>query len=45
MIGTIIALLTYFILRQYLNKIGFNDYLLKNQKVERMYICDEPLCL
>lgn len=44
MIGTIIAILTYFILRKYLNKIGFDDYLLKNQ-TERMYICDEPLCL
>lgn len=43
MIATFIAMLTYFLMMKYLNKIGFNEHLLKNQ-TERMYICDEPLC-
>jgi len=43
MIATFFAMLTYFLLLKYLNKIGFNEHLLKNQ-AERMYICDEPLC-
>ena len=43
MIATFFAMLTYFLLLKYLNKMGFNDYLLNNQ-TERMYICDEPLC-
>lgn len=43
MIVTFFAMLTYFLMMKYLNKIGFNEHLLKNQ-TERMYICDEPLC-
>ena len=44
MIVTFFAMLTYFLLLKYLNKNGYNDYLLKN-KTERMFICDEPLCI